>query len=75
MGVFFYDVLIRKLTPFIKGKQNALDIGCGYGWLTRELAKENICVQGFDVDPLSINKCEKEAGKQGLEIKIRCAKY
>lgn len=68
MGDFFYDVLIRKLNPFLKGKKNALDIGCGYGWLTRELAKENLNVLGFDIDEISINKCKEEAEKQGLGI-------
>ena len=68
MNDFFYDVLINKLTPYIRKKQYAMDIGCGLGWLTRKLASESINVLGIDVNPFYIEKCEKEADRQKLEI-------
>lgn len=42
--------------------QTVLDIGCGEGWLVRELAAKNIRATGIDVVPALITQAKQEGG-------------
>jgi 2-polyprenyl-3-methyl-5-hydroxy-6-metoxy-1,4-benzoquinol methylase len=42
--------------------QSVLDLGCGEGWLTRELATKEISVVGIDVVPELVEKAKQAGG-------------
>jgi len=49
-----------------KKPTNALDIGCGEGWLTRELNGMGIDVCGIDIAPQLIDEANKKGGGKFL---------
>jgi len=58
---------IIKVAKIKKGDQ-ILDLCCGYGRHTIELAKKGYQVTGFDYSKVFLSKAKKEAQKEGLKI-------
>jgi len=55
-NIHYHKVILQNLP---QKKESALDIGCGEGILTRQLAKEFNEVKGIDLDFPSIDKAKK----------------
>jgi 2-polyprenyl-6-hydroxyphenyl methylase/3-demethylubiquinone-9 3-methyltransferase len=66
------DVLMHQLRLDPQGKQ-ALDIGCGGGFLAEEFAKLGCAVTGIDPSAPSIAQAEAHATEAGLAITYRVA--
>jgi SAM-dependent methyltransferase len=49
---------------------NALDLGCGTGFWSVDLASRGWQVTGIDVVPKAINKARKQARKAGVEVQF-----
>ncbi len=63
---------VAGLTRLLKLKKNfsILDVPCGYGRHTIELAKRNFKVTGSDLNSFHLRIAKKEAAKQNLKIKF-----
>ena len=62
--------IIKKLD--IKKNQRVLDIGCGWGGLCFEVAKQFDCeVTGVSLSTNQINYCKEKAKKLGLENQVK----
>lgn len=46
----------RLIAEELSGCKHILDLGCGYGSLTRYLSAKGFCVHGIDADPVSIEQ-------------------
>ena len=53
--------------------KRVLDIGCGGGILSEELAKAGAVVTGIDLSPVSLDAAKTHAEKSGLKIDYRLA--
>jgi SAM-dependent methyltransferase len=60
-----YHATLLRAVPL--HAQSALDIGCGEGMFTRELAPVIPTVVGIDSDQLSIDQAREQAGVQPIE--------
>ena len=58
---------IKSITPLEKSK--CIDVGCGGGILTEELAKSGANTFGIDATKTAINAAEKHAVESNLDIK------
>lgn len=64
---FFRDVLIGQARLGLSG-QRVLDVGCGGGLLSEELARLGLSVTGVDPSLGSVNTARNHARQSGLEI-------
>ena len=55
---------------WLKGK-SVLDIACGFGWSTVEMADAGARVTGIDLTPRAIEVTQKHAQSRGLEVDLR----
>ena len=63
------DHIIKKLS--IKEGNKILDIGCGWGGLAFEIAKQKNCeVKGISLSQNQINYCEKKAKEKNLDNRV-----
>lgn len=65
----YANLLLHQL-PTLKTQPQILDVGCGEGWLTRQLSKTypGATITGTDKDYKKIQKCRYEASNQNLSI-------
>jgi SAM-dependent methyltransferase len=72
-GGFAATVELVEKIP-LNRKMKVLEIGCGSGRTACYLAKERQCeVIGIDIRPLMIEKAERRAAKEGVQVKFLCA--
>jgi len=64
---YFQQVLSRQCNAGVRGLQ-ALDIGCGGGFLAEEFAALGCQVTGIDPSPVSIGAARAHAATRGLDI-------
>ena len=63
------DHIIKKLD--IKNGQKVLDVGCGWGGMALEIAKQKGCeVTGISLSKNQINYCKKKAQELGLDNQV-----
>ena len=63
------DHIIKKLD--IKNGQKVLDVGCGWGGMALELARQKGCeVTGISLSKNQINYCKKKAKELGLDNQV-----
>ena len=63
------DHIIKKLD--IKNEDKVLDVGCGWGGMALELAKQKGCeVTGISLSKNQINYCKKKAEELGLDNQV-----
>ena len=62
-----YITKLLALTPGVK----VLDLGCGYGRITHELALNGALATGIDLVPAMIEKAQGRALREGLSIDYR----
>jgi len=63
-NIYYQDVLLHAVPA---NSRSALDVGCGEGTLTRELARRVPTVVGIDVDRPSIDEARRQVGAAGVE--------
>jgi len=63
-NIHYQDVLLHAVPA---NARSALDVGCGEGTLTRELARRVPTVVGIDVDQPSIDEARRQVGATGVE--------
>ena len=61
----FIEAVVRKHTPFKKGAL-ALDLGCGTGRMTLELARRGYDMTGIDYSPQMLDIARTDAEAEGL---------
>lgn len=64
------DFVIQKL--HLKGGEKVLDLACGYGRHSLELARRGFSVTGVDITPAYIQFAREEARRQGLQAGFLC---
>ena len=64
---YFKKIMDRRLLTHPHDRR-VLDVGCGGGYLSEELAKAGLRVTGIDLSRRSIDSAKKHAEKQNLEI-------
>lgn len=62
-------------TQIPEGAKSILDLGCGPGLYTTELANRGFCVTGYDFSENSIDYAKKEALAAELPISYKCMNY
>lgn len=66
-------VRVEFIQKFVSlSKQNIIDIGCGGGILTEELARQGANVTGLDVEPDAIEAAKAHAKETKLKINYIC---
>ncbi|MFC4355222.1 class I SAM-dependent methyltransferase [Chryseomicrobium palamuruense] len=71
---YYYSQLLLEQLLEINTPSRVIDVGCGGGWLTRELAKHNpaiMKIEGMDKHYKLIQTCSYEAHQQNLDISYR----
>ncbi len=63
-NIHYHSMLLRAVPP---NAQSALDVGCGEGTLTRELARCVPTVVGIDTDRRSIDEAKRQVGTAGVD--------
>jgi SAM-dependent methyltransferase len=63
-GAFYYQIFSERLDPF----RNLLDLGCGGGRVTAELARMGIRCVGVDNNPTSIEYLNRKALRESLDM-------
>lgn len=68
----FYNLLMRQL-PSIAADSKVLDVGCGEGWMTRELANRypEASILGVDKHFKAIQRCRYLASVENLSIEYQ----
>lgn len=64
------DFVIQKL--HLKGGERILDLACGFGRHSLELARRGFSVTGIDITPSYIQFAKEEAQKEGLDADFLC---
>ena len=64
------DFIIRKLG--LRGGERVLDLACGFGRHSLELARRGFAVTGVDITPSYIRFAEEVAQKEGLNARFFC---
>ena len=64
------DFIIKKL--HLKGGEKILDLACGFGRHSLELARRGFSVTGVDITPSYIRFAKEEAQKEGLNADFLC---
>lgn len=64
------DFIIQKLN--LKGGERILDLACGFGRHSLELARRGFSVTGVDITPSYIGFAKEEAQKEGLNADFLC---
>lgn len=70
--VKIYEDMKKMLGP-ISGKR-ILEYGCGDGWITVDLASNNIMLDSFDISSTAIEHTQQELKKRGLNNKCMIKK-
>lgn len=52
------------------GAQQALEVGCGEGYLTMRLSRKGIRTQGFDISPSLVSDADRTAASSGLDTRF-----
>ena len=65
------DFLIEKLE--LKGNEKVLDLACGFGRHSLELARRGFDVTGVDITPAYINYANEQAQKENLNAHFICS--
>lgn len=60
--------IVRNVRNQFPNRRTLLDVGCGGGYLSEELAKIDLDVTGLDPSPASIAAARSHAAKEGLAI-------
>lgn len=66
------DYIKNKIQSLIPNAQSLLDIGCGGGLISEEMAKLGLKVTGVDASEKNIAVAKLHAEKSGLQIDYRC---
>ncbi len=64
-----WDRILDLITP-ARGKLDALDVGCGTGFLSFELAARGHRVTGIDFAPAMIAEARRKAAERGLAVRL-----
>src|SRR5579864_6931600 len=67
---YFREVLTQRLGIDLRGK-NALDVGCGGGFLAEEFARLGCRVTGVDPSKPTLETARAHASRSGLDINYR----
>lgn len=67
------DFIIRKLG--LRGGERVLDLACGFGRHSLELARRGFAVTGVDITPSYIRFAEEVAQKEGIECAFFLSGY
>ena len=66
-NIHYHSMLLRAVPA---NAQSILDVGCGEGTLTRELARRAPTVVGIDTDQRSIDEAERQVGTARVDYVV-----
>ncbi len=69
----YFERILRAEAEAGRPRRTALDVGCGGGILSEDLARSGMTVTGVDPTPESIDAARRHAVASGLEIDYRVA--
>lgn len=67
-GKLFYSIAWKQMECIIKDKQDALDMGCGFGLTSIWLSEQGYHVTGIDITPDMIKAAKQKAKEKKQEI-------
>jgi len=72
-GVLYTDLFKKSLRPlFDTGKASMLDIGCGYGWVSEELAKKGFSMTAIDINWSLCRFANRRFKTKSLDVMVVC---